>query len=109
MKLTDIIKKWFEEFLGGSLVLPDGWHGRPYDNQHMLTSIIESDSKLEIVLDDVIKLQFENLKKVEVKEGELVFSCYEKMRFSWEPYADGSCGGFTRYNTGEVKIVPGSG
>ena len=105
MPFTDIIQKWFTDKWGGSLVLPDGWYGRPYDNQHALTSIDESGEALTVVLDQKLTLHFEGLKSVEVRERELVFGPFDKLRFEWKAYGTGGEHGVKEYETGEVKIV----
>ncbi len=39
-----------------SLRLPDGWYGRPYDNQHELTAIEVTDRGMRIELDGLVEL-----------------------------------------------------
>jgi hypothetical protein len=80
MRFADIIQKWFKDEWGGSLVLPDGWYGRPYDNQHSLTSIDELGEALTLVLDQKLTLRFENLNSVEVRNRELVFGPFDKLK-----------------------------
>ena len=109
MRFADIIQKWFKDEWGGSLVLPDGWYGRPYDNQHSLTSIDELGEALTLVLDQKLTLRFENLKSVVVQNRELVFGPFGRLHFEWEDYDPGGQHGAQEYQGGEVKIVPAPG
>ena len=109
MRFTHIIQKWFKDEGGGSLVLPDGWYGRPYDDQHAVTSIDESGEALALVLDQKLALHFEGLKSVQVWKRELVFGPFDKLCFEWEAYGTGGEHGAKEYGTGEVKIVPAPG
>lgn len=105
MRFAEIIHRWFREEIGGSLLLPDGWYGRPYDNQHMLTSLIETEASLTVVLDQKITLCFEGLKSVETRGRELVFGPFDKLRFKWESSGVSGDRGEREYESGEVKIV----
>jgi hypothetical protein len=105
MPLTELIERWFEEELGGSLLLPDGWYGRPYDNQHALTSVVESGNAITLVLDQKLTLRFEGLKFVEPRKGELVFGPFAKLRFDWESFGSSGQRGTKEYQSGEVRIV----
>jgi hypothetical protein len=109
MDFTSTIQHWFKDAWGGSLCLPDGWYGRPYDNQHALTSIDESGSTLTIILDRKLTLHFEGLKSVEARKGELVFCQFDKFRFDWETYGADAKRGSKEYRTGEVRIVSAPG
>lgn len=104
-KFQNIIQKWFDDEWGGSLLLPDGWYGRPYDNQHMLTSIEESDNKLTIILDQKLKLCFEGLKSVKTKKQELVFGQFEKLIFDCEDFSSKEQHSHKEYQNGEVKLL----
>jgi hypothetical protein len=96
---VEIKKEW-----GGSLMLPDGWYGRPYDNQHSLTSVSESEGALGLILDQKLELRFEGLKSVCSRHHELVLGPFDRLRFKWEAYDDGRRL-MKEYRTGEVKIV----
>ncbi len=104
MRFTNVIKQWFKKEWGGSLMLPDGWYGRPYDNQHSLTSVSESEDALGLILDQKLELRFEGLKSVCPRHHELVFGPFDRLRFEWEAYDDGRRL-MKEYRTGEVKIV----
>jgi hypothetical protein len=109
MRFAEIIRQWFKDEWGGSLVLPDGWYGRPYDNQHAVTSISEVGDGLTLILDQKLTLCFEGLKSVEVRHRELVLGPFDKLRFEWAAYGTGGEHGMREYQTGEVKIVPAPG
>src|ERR1051325_7614119 len=81
MSFTNTIQCWFKDEYGGSLLLPDGWYGRPYDNQHALTSVEESGETLTIVLDGKLRLRLDGLKGVKGQKRELTFGPFEKLCF----------------------------
>lgn len=105
MNFTKTIQDWFDKEFGGSLILPDGWYGRPYDNQHLLTFLNEKDNILFLVLDDKLKLQFRGLKSVRVYKHELIFGPFDNLQFEWESYGSDGQHGTKKYQKGEVKIV----
>lgn len=107
MNFTNTIQRWFKDEWGGSLLLPDGWYGRPYDNQHALTSVEESGETLTIVLDQKLMLRFEGLKSVKAQKRELIFGPFEKLRFDWESFSTDGKRGSKEYQAGEVKILTG--
>jgi hypothetical protein len=109
MYFTNIIQQWFKDEWGGSLMLPDGWFGRPYDNQHALTSVNESDDALTLILDKKIALRFEGLKLVEKRNHELVFGPFNTLRFEWEGFGNDGAHGIKEYRDGDVKIVSSPG
>jgi hypothetical protein len=69
MRHADTIRKWFEKELGGGLILPDGWFGRPYDSQYSLTSIEENGDDLTMILSEHLLLRFSGLKAITSKWG----------------------------------------
>lgn len=109
MPSTHIIQQWFQVEWGGSLVLPDGWYGRPYDNQHEATSVVESGNSLTLILDEKLILRFEGLRSVVVKNRELVFGPFDSLWFQWSAYGSCEDGGTMEYQAGEVKIIPAPG
>ncbi len=108
MNFVDVIKRWFETEWGGSLLLPDGWYGRPYDNQHALTSVEESDERLVIILDRKLILRFEGLKAVKTEKHTLVLGPFEKLSFDSESLNTDGKLVTKEYQTGEVRILTGS-
>jgi hypothetical protein len=83
------IKLWFEAEWGGSMVLPDGWFGRPYDNQHALTSATEDGDKLTIILDNNLRLTFTALSAVLIQSKTLILGPFDHLHFEWTPYGGG--------------------
>jgi hypothetical protein len=106
MPFTNTVQQWFKAQMGGSLYLPDGWYGRPYDNQHILTSIDEAGNDFTLTLDHDLVLQFKGLQAVNPTARELIFGPFSKLRFEWGE--DGRR--LTKeYDGGEVKIVSAPG
>jgi hypothetical protein len=58
MSVKATIETWFKRTGGGSMILPDAWFGRPYDNLHVLQGIQESEHGLEIELTGQMSLSF---------------------------------------------------
>ena len=81
--------------------------GRPYDNQHALTSVEESGTTLIIVLDRKLMLRFDGLKSIKAHKRELVLGPFEKLRFDWERLGTDGKRGTKEYEAGEVKILTG--
>jgi hypothetical protein len=104
MAYVDVIRRWFAAELGGGLILPDGWFGRPYDNQYSLTSIEEDGTDLAIVLSEHLLLRFSGLNAVTPKGRELVFGAFDKLYFEWMPFGGGSMQ-TQEYRGGEAIIA----
>lgn len=89
--------------------MPDGWYGRPYDNQHALTSVIETDTSLTLILDSSIELHFEGLNSVRVQNRELVLGPFDRFVFTITRQPTVEHQSPTNYTSGEVKVVPAPG
>ena len=109
MAFESAIRNWFNKEWGGSLVLPDGWFGRPYDNQHALTSCEESADKLMLGLDEHLLLTFYGLSNIALEGRDLIIGPFERLSFEARPYGGGATQN-KEYNGGTVKLVtaPGS-
>lgn len=102
MPHASTVQQWFNAHMGGSLYLPDGWYGRPYDNQHLLTSIAEAGNELSMTLDRNLMLKFEGIQAVNSTVRELIFGPFSKLRFEWSENGKRLT---KEYYGGEVKIV----
>ena len=102
MFFTNIVQQWFKAQMGGSLHLPDGWYGRPYDNQHILTSIDEAGDDLLMALDHDLVLKFKGLQAVNSTTRELIFGPFSALRFEWVENGHRQA---KEYGDGEVKVV----
>ena len=109
MRFTDIIQEWFRDELGGSLMLPDGWYGRPYDSQLSLTSVDEFRDTVTLVLQKKLRLHFEGLRAVERRNRDLVLGPFDRLRFEWESFGDDGSHGVKGYQSGEARIVAAPG
>ena len=103
-----IIKDWFKKNIGGALLFPDGWFGRPYDNIHTLSDIEENDNYLQIKLGDGdTMLTFHGRCVAKADGKELSFSGFSLLVFSWMPYGmpkqNIACS--KSYTNGEVVCV----
>lgn len=99
------IRNWFSRETGGTLMLPTGWFGRPFDNIHQLTSIAHTDNTLDLVLDGKYNLHFENLCSVQDAENELVFYGFKSFRFFREDHDDNTRTHERSFSDGTVKLI----
>jgi hypothetical protein len=109
MQFTKTIQEWFADTWGGSLELPDGWYGRPYDNQHALTSVHQIGDTLTVELDKKLVLRFEGLKAVTRSDHEIVFGPFEVLYFEAESFGDDPVRHRKEYRSGTARlaIIPG--
>jgi len=103
-KIIRNIEDWFSREGGGGLILPDGWFGRPHDNFHQLTSISDSNSLIEIVLDDILQLKFEGNIEIHESSGNLIISNFKKLDFQWQEYGADKVHN-SIYEDGKVEFV----
>lgn len=101
----ETIQEWFAQTWGGSLLLPDGWYGRPHDNQHALTSLNENGDGITLVLDGNLTLHFERVTSVSAQGSVLVLGPFERLRFEWKEYGSGDTRGAKDYGPGVVKVI----
>jgi hypothetical protein len=80
-KACATISRWFQEERGGSPELPDGWFGRPMDNVHQLTFIVQRPRKLIMELDEQLYLIFTELGSIRIDGPEIVFSEFQQLVF----------------------------
>lgn len=66
------VREWFEKVGAASMELPDGWFGRPYDNQHRLTWAVVRDSKLIVELDEQVHLILSEVAGLEEDDRALI-------------------------------------
>jgi hypothetical protein len=105
MSHVAIILDWFSKKTGGSLYLPDGWFGRPYDNIHQISSINETKSgNIQLVLDENIFLYFVGLEKAQQDSRDLILGPFDTLFFEWKDPQNNSQ--MTKeYCSGEVRII----
>lgn len=102
--MIEQVRHWFST-RQGSLLLPDGWYGRPYDNLHSLTSINIRDGNLQLILDDKLTLLFVNPSDIEFNDNELVFTRFDKLAFTVINLSDKTVEKNREYYGGIVKIL----
>jgi len=97
------VDAWFQRTGGGSLVLPDGWFGRPFDNLHQLTFSCARPNAILIELDDQLHLLLNGSVQIVEEDAALVLKGFTSCVFVWLEYG----GGQTHrqvYDTGEVRF-----
>ena len=82
------IEKWIKKNESFGLKLPDGWFGRPYDNQHKITWMQERPNKLIIELDEQLFLIFTKPTVVEPSGKDLTISGFKQLSFDRQGYGD---------------------
>lgn len=103
--ITANVRNWFAIHNGGSLLLPDGWYGRPHDNQHRLTSVSTEPGGLVLILDQKLTLRFEGQPSADTATRALVISGFSRCHFMWEGYGANARKGSREFASGEVRIV----
>jgi hypothetical protein len=102
--ISKIIQDWFAKAKGASLVLPDGWFGRPFDNWHELSYLEQRPHKLLLELDDQLLLVCTDLRSAQIVGRDLVLSGFAQCVFDWQEYGH-LVPHATIYRTGEIKFV----
>ena len=79
------------------LILPDGWLGRPYDNQHRVKNISTSNNQITIVFDDIREIHVTNPKTFELTSlndirSSIKFFGYDEILFNWITYGEEQTG-----------------
>ena len=86
---------WFAKVRseGFGIILPNGWLGQPFDNQHSVNKIEVKGSELHIVFDDIRELRIVDPKSYDVQalDGSMssfkFFECSE-ISLLWVPYGE---------------------
>jgi hypothetical protein len=104
----DTVENWFKREWGGSIIFPDGWFGRPYDNQHQLTQFNQTHQNIQIILDDRLVITFIDLESIKDEGDQLVFRGFIKCVFTWIEYGSNK-EHLAEYFAGEVKIISAPG
>jgi len=89
------------------LQLPDGWFGRPGDNQHRATYILDRDNKLILELDNQLYLVFTKPISIVKSGNDLVFSGFKQIVFDYQGYGNMKAYSKT-YKSGAVTLVSSS-
>lgn len=104
MKKEKIIQSWFDDKGGGSLITPEGWFGRPYDNFHQLTFLLIRPNKVIVELDEQLYLIFSDLQSVYIKDSNLFFENFSQCTFDWQEYENLKPHN-SIFKSGTIKIV----
>lgn len=83
------VSQFFSDKSSAGLKLPDGWFGRPHDNQHRLTSVNATDESLHIQLDGMHTLELTGEVNVELADGTLRLSDFDTLIWDREDYSTG--------------------
>jgi hypothetical protein len=106
-------KSWFEAAAKScfGLILPNGWLGRPYDNQHLIEEFRISNSEISFRFDKLRKIKIHKPGTVLVSKDDsdrtnLLVSEFEKVEFTWIPYgAEGKQPEVRVFDRGELVLV----
>lgn len=98
------IEEWTETNQSFGIELPDGWFGRPYDNQHKITWAEERPNKIIIELDQQLFLIFTKPVTISKSGKNLIFSDFKQLTFDRQGYDDMTAHSKS-YKTGAVTLV----
>lgn len=105
---AEVITDWFTRVRVASLVLPNGWFGRPYDNLHELTWAGATRHKLLVELDSQLLLILTDPGDVDFDSAELRITGCVQVVLDWQEY-----GNMTphsdNHGPGTVRLVTGPG
>jgi hypothetical protein len=82
------MKKWFAKNKVFGLILPEGWFGRPYDNNHRLTLLEERKNKLIVEVDEQLYFLLTKPLECSIVDGNLVISNFQQLTFDRQSYGD---------------------
>ncbi|WP_141733927.1 hypothetical protein [Oligoflexus tunisiensis] len=95
MARIEDVEDWFKSIEKScfGLVLPNGWFGRPYDNQHVINEFRVSDNEIYFRFDDfrevtVLNPKFFMVEKDESGRTNLRIGDFKNMEFKWVPYGE---------------------
>src|SRR4051794_2722789 len=89
---------WMQKLRTNSfgIILPSGWFGRPFDNQHSINDIIVINDHLSIVFDDIRKIEIVDPRSSEIQTNgpysSLKLYGSREITFSWIPYGEENSG-----------------
>ena len=86
--LSNCLEQWLSVNNQFGLILQTGWFGRPHDNLHKVTTIIERPNKFIIEIDDQLYLIFTKPLKIKLIGDNLVFQEYPQLAFDYQSYGD---------------------
>jgi hypothetical protein len=105
-EMAGIVRRWFAAaHVGDGPILPDGWFGRPHDNQYSLEGVESEGETLVVRLSQETTLIIDQPGRVYVDESELVFENYRVATLRWISYG-GTDSREERYFYGQVRFVP---
>lgn len=101
----DDLRRFFAAHRPG-LELPDGWFGRPFDNQHELTALAVSGGGIEIELDGQARMQLRGpVVSVLAEDGRsLALSGFDLMTWQWQDYGSSGRQRRREYDGGTVTF-----
>lgn len=93
------------------IILPDGWLGRPYDNQHVIEEFQVSARELFIRFDKCRYLRIPGKRSVKIEKDEsgrtvLELFGFDELEFGWVPYGEeNKPPEIKKYGSGKLKLV----
>ena len=108
MACTETIRSWSLRNDGGSLELPDGWFGRPYDNVHRLTTVHLHADAPPLALDDRLFLTAQGSIKVEADDASLIIGA-DQLLIEWTGFGSDQTRHVQSYSQALLRLHPGAG
>ncbi|MFJ1936841.1 hypothetical protein ACIOGZ_29805 [Kitasatospora sp. NPDC088160] len=99
----DAITAWFANVEYAGLILPSGWFGRPFDNQHQLTWAHVRHGKLLLELDERLLLVLTAPGAPSI-DGQNLIVTFAQLVFDWQGYGDLQPHA-EAFRTGELQFV----
>jgi hypothetical protein len=86
--LSTKLKQWLSTNGHFGLMLQTGWFGRPHDNFHSVTNILERPNKFIVEIDEQLYLIFTKPLEIEQSGDDLVFGKYRQLTFDYQSFDD---------------------
>ena len=86
--LSTKLEQWLSTNNHFGLMLQTGWYGKPHDNLHSVTQILERPNKFIVEIDEQLYLIFTKPLEIELLADNLVFRKYQQLTFDYQGYGD---------------------
>jgi hypothetical protein len=112
MDIVNDAQSWFRAVKNScfGLILPNGWFGRPYDNQHVLTKYCVENEGIYIKFDDGMEISISDPKNVVVRKDSggtvLTIGEFKEVKFKFVPYGETEPKeNYMIFHEGELSLV----
>jgi hypothetical protein len=88
-QIAELLRYWYRADRAAGVILPNGWFGRPYDNQHRLGWVMPMGRGLVVQLDEGLVIVISHPQHAVVEAGRFVIAGSSRVVFDREEYGSG--------------------